>query len=79
MKNLAIDTSSEICGVSLLEDGRLIDDNSLNNGKTHSENLMPLIKEILERNKLQLSNIDLISANVGPRFFYWNKNWSSYS
>ena len=51
MRILAIDTSSEICGVALLEDEKLIDDNSLNNGKTHSENLMPLVEEILKRNK----------------------------
>lgn len=69
MKNLAIDTSSEVCGVAILEDDRLIDDNSLNNGKTHSENLMPLIKEILERNNLELKDIDLISSVVGPGSF----------
>lgn len=69
MKNLAIDTSSEICGVALLENDILIDDNSLNNGKTHSENLMPLIKEILDRNNLNLKDIDLISCVVGPGSF----------
>ena len=66
MKNLSIDTSSEICGVALLENDKLIYDNSLNDGKTHSENLMPLIKEILEKNNLKLSGIDLISLVVGP-------------
>ena len=66
MKNLSIDTSSEICGVALLENDKLIYDNSLNDGKTHSENLMPLIKEILEKNNLKLSEIDLISLVVGP-------------
>ena len=69
MKNLAIDTSSEVCGVPILEDDKLIDDNSLNNGKTHSENLMPLIKEVLERNNLSLKEIDLISCVVGPGSF----------
>lgn len=69
MKNLAIDTSSEVCGVALLEDDKLIDDNSLNNGKTHSENLMPLIKDILERNNLELKDIGLISCVVGPGSF----------
>lgn len=69
MKNLSIDTSSEICGVSLLENDELIDDNSLNNGRIHSENLMPLIKEILEKNDLRLSEIGLISVVVGPGSF----------
>ena len=69
MKILAVDTSSEICGVSILEDDKLIDDNSLNNGMTHSENLMPLISEILERNNLKLSDIELIVCTVGPGSF----------
>ena len=69
MKNLAIDTSSEICGVCILEDDKLIDDNSLNNGMTHSENLMPLISEILERNNIKLKDINLISCVVGPGSF----------
>lgn len=69
MKILAIDTSSEICGVCILEDNKLIDDNSLNNGMTHSENLMPLISEILERNNLKLSDIELIACTVGPGSF----------
>lgn len=69
MKNLAIDTSSEVCGVALLEDNNLIDDNSLNNGRTHSENLMILVEEILKRNNVKLSEIDLISVVVGPGSF----------
>lgn len=69
MKILAIDTSSEVCGVALLEDDKLIDDNSLKNGKTHSENLMLLIEEILKRNKLTLNDINLIACTVGPGSF----------
>lgn len=69
MKILAIDTSSEICGVALLEDNKLIDDNSLNNGRTHSENLMPLIDEILKRNNIGLRKINLIAVAVGPGSF----------
>lgn len=69
MKILAIDTSSEICGVCILEDNNLIDDNSISNGMTHSENLMPLISEILERNNLKITDIELIACTVGPGSF----------
>ena len=62
MKILSIDTSSSNCSTAILEDDKLIDENSLNNGKTHSENLMPLIEELLKRNNLQLKNIDLIES-----------------
>ncbi len=69
MKNLAIDTSSKICAVAILEDNNKIDEISLDNGKTHSENLMPILKEVLERNKLKLSDFNLISVSVGPGSF----------
>ncbi len=76
MKILAIDTTSEICGVAILEDENLIIENSINNGLTHSENLIPLVKEALEKTNLSLKEIDLVSCCVGPRFIYRNKNWS---
>lgn len=69
MKNLAVDTSSKICAVAILEDNNKIDEISLDNGKTHSENLMPILKEVLERNKLKLSDLNLISVSVGPGSF----------
>ena len=44
MKILSIDTASNICGVSILEDQKIICSLDSNTGKTHSENLMPMIK-----------------------------------
>ena len=49
MKILAIDTSSKICGVAILENEKLIAEKSINDGKTHSENLMPLIARNIRR------------------------------
>ena len=72
MKSLAIDTTSNICSVSLLEDEKLIDKIELNNGRTHSENFMVIVKEIFEKNNILLDEISFISCDVGPRFFYWN-------
>ena len=69
MKILAVDTSSKICAVAILEDNKVIDEIKLDNGKTDSENLMPIIKEILDRNNLNLSNFNLIAASVGPGSF----------
>ena len=69
MKILAIDTSSEICSTAILENDILIDENNLENGKTHSENLMPLVEELLKRNNIDIKEIDLISCSVGPGSF----------
>ena len=44
MKILCIDTSSKLCSVAILEDTTLINKLELDNGLTHTESLMPLIK-----------------------------------
>lgn len=69
MKILAIDTSSKICSVAILEDNEVIDELNLDDGKTHSENLMPLIDEILRKNNLKLNQIQMLACCVGPGSF----------
>ena len=69
MKILAIDTSSAICSVALLENDKLIDKNEINDGKTHSENLMPLLDELLKRNLCDIKNIDMLACCTGPGSF----------
>ena len=69
MKILAIDTSSEVCSTALMEDNIVIDENYIDNGKTHSENLMPLLDELLKRNNIELKDINLLACSVGPGSF----------
>ena len=69
MKILSIDTSSKICGIAILEDNKLIKEILQDNGLTHSETLMPIIKETLENLSLTLSDIDLIVCDKGPGSF----------
>ena len=49
MKILSIDTASDVCGVSILEDTNLIIRDDSNTGRTHSEFLMPKIKSCFEK------------------------------
>lgn len=77
MKILAVDTSSSVCAVAILENNETIKENILDNGKTHSENFMPLVEKTLKDCNLSLDDIDLIACGIGPRFFYWNKNRNS--
>ena len=72
MKILAVDTSSAICSTAILENDKLIDENNLDNGRTHSETLIPLIQELLDSSKISLKDIELIGCDIGPRFIYWN-------
>lgn len=69
MKILSIDTSSKICGVAILEDKILLKEQSEDNGLSHSEKLMPIIKETLENVNLVLKDIDLIVCDKGPGSF----------
>ena len=71
MKILSIDTSSDVCSVSILDNTNLIKNLDLNTGRTHSENLMPLIQDIFSTTNLSLNDIDLLVCDKGPRFFYW--------
>lgn len=69
MKILCIDTSSKLCSVAVLEDTTLINKLELDNGLTHSETLMPLIKKLLESINLSLKDIDLLVSDIGPGSF----------
>ena len=69
MKILSIDTASKICSVAILEEEKIIDEINLNNGLTHSENLMPMVAKILSNHQLTLDDMDLISCCTGPGSF----------
>lgn len=69
MKILSINTSSNICGVAVLEDTTLLKQINQDNGLTHSENLMPLIQNLFESLNLTLNDIELIVCDIGPGSF----------
>lgn len=69
MKILAVDTSSKLCNVAILEDKNLIKKLELDNGLTHSETLMPLIQQLLNECSLSLNNINLLVSDIGPGSF----------
>lgn len=69
MKILSIDTASNVCGVSILDDTCLVCKLDTNTGRTHSENLMPMIEDAFFKSNLSLKDINLIVCNVGPGSF----------
>lgn len=66
---LAISTSSKVCSVALLEDDKCIKELNIENQKTHSENLVPLIDELLKSCEKNISNVELIACDNGPGSF----------
>ena len=69
MNILAIDTSSKLCSVAVLDDKNLIDKTERDNGLTHSETLMPLIQNLLYKNNLSLKDMGLFVCDIGPGSF----------
>lgn len=69
MKILAIETSCDICSISLLEDNNLILELKETAAKNHSEALMPLIDKLLKEANITLNDIDLFAVDNGPGSF----------
>ena len=69
MKILAIDTSSKICSVSILENEKVIIEKHNDDEKTHSQKLMPIIDETFKQANLTLDDIDLLACCQGPGSF----------
>ena len=69
MKILAVETSSEICGVALIEDEILIKEEILEDKNTHSVKLMPLVDKLLKETNTNLDEIDLFAVDNGPGSF----------
>lgn len=81
---LVIDTSSKLCSVGIrykvnegekevkeknnnLKYKRIY--KTLDQGRTHSEMLLPLIDEVLNKEKIKLSDIDILGVVIGPGSF----------
>lgn len=69
MKILSVSTSSNIASVCISEDNNCILELNINNKKTHSETLMPLVSCLFSKTNLKLSDINLIACDVGPGSF----------
>ena len=69
MKILSIDTSTMISSCSVMVDGIIVGDYNVNQELTHSETLVPMIKELLKNLNISLSEIDLYAVGKGPGSF----------
>ncbi|MBQ8616890.1 MAG: tRNA (adenosine(37)-N6)-threonylcarbamoyltransferase complex dimerization subunit type 1 TsaB [Clostridia bacterium] len=69
MNILMIDTSGPACGVAVAKDGQMVCELQLTSGKTHSQRVMPMVDQALSMCEMQVSDIDLFGAVVGPGSF----------
>ena len=69
MKVLGIESSSPVASVALVSEEKLWGEMTLNIGLTHSEQLLPLIDELLHQAKVDISEIEGIAISGGPGSF----------
>ena len=69
MKILALDTSTMMATCAILDENRVLGEYSLNQEETHSEKLVPMVKEVLGSLDLKVSDIDLYGVSIGPGSF----------
>ncbi len=66
---LAIETSSDICGISFIENGTFIDSIDEEKSKQHAEILPQLYQKLQSKTNFSLSNIDALAVSIGPGSF----------
>lgn len=69
MKVLGLDTSTLMATCAVIEDDKVLGEYSLNQDMSHSERLVPMIKEVLDSLDLRPKDIDLYGVSIGPGSF----------
>lgn len=69
MRILAFESSAKAASVALLQDGVLLAESFMNNGKTHSATLMPMAQELLRNCDIRASDLDAVAVALGPGSF----------
>ncbi|MBQ9699533.1 MAG: tRNA (adenosine(37)-N6)-threonylcarbamoyltransferase complex dimerization subunit type 1 TsaB [Lachnospiraceae bacterium] len=69
MKILAIDSSSLVATVAVMQDDIMVAEYTINHKKTHSQTLLPMIDEIVRMAEICLDDIDAIAVSAGPGSF----------
>lgn len=69
MKILGIDTSTKIATIAVIDEEKVLGEYTLNQEMSHSENLIPMIKELLNNLYIKIEDIDLYGVAIGPGSF----------
>jgi len=69
MKALAIDTSTSVAGIAMVDEQGLLAEYMQNDRKTHSQKLVPMLQELLDSMKMTLADVDIFAAVTGPGSF----------
>ena len=79
MKIIAIDTATDVCGVTYLIDGEIIHTIEDNIPRKHAKSLPLFYEKLCSETELTLNNIDGIAVSIGPGSFTGLRIGLSYS
>ncbi len=66
---LGFDATAVACSAALINDNKILSEINLNRGSKHSEQLLPVIDEVLSLAKKELEEVDAIALCAGPGSF----------
>lgn len=63
---LNIETSTEVCSVTIAENGKTLFQKESNEGLRHSELLTVFIQDLFQENNFEISKLDAVAVSKGP-------------
>lgn len=69
MKILSVDTAANVASAAIVDGDKLVCEVTINNKKTHSQTLMPIIDTILNHAGMEISDMDFLAVANGPGSF----------
>lgn len=69
MKILSIECSATPCSVAVSENGKIIASDFTNEKMTHSQTLMPMVKDVLQSANTKIQDVDSFAVSAGPGSF----------
>lgn len=69
MRVLGLDSATNVAGVALVEEHKLVAELTFNTRKNHSQRLMPMLEWMLAETQLSLDDLDGFAVAVGPGSF----------
>ncbi len=69
MNILSFDTSTKAASVALLKGDELVGEIVINDKRTHSQKLMPILENLFKLADITIDDIDLLAVSIGPGSF----------
>ncbi len=66
---LGIDTATRVAGAAVIGDGRLIAERFIHNLQTHSQNIIPMIQQVMDDSGITPKDLNGIAVTGGPGSF----------